>query len=59
MISPEVQQQPEPGLQSRMTPVPDLGEETYRGTGRLTGRKALITGADSGIGARRRHRLRP
>jgi NAD(P)-dependent dehydrogenase (short-subunit alcohol dehydrogenase family) len=51
VISPEVQQQPEPGLQSRMTPVPDLGEETYRGTGRLTGRKALITGADSGIGA--------
>jgi NAD(P)-dependent dehydrogenase (short-subunit alcohol dehydrogenase family) len=51
VISPEVQQQPEPGLQSAMTPVPDLGEETYRGTGRLTGRKALITGADSGIGA--------
>ena len=51
VISPEVQQQPEPGLQSEMTPVPDLGEETYRGTGRLTGRKALITGADSGIGA--------
>jgi NAD(P)-dependent dehydrogenase (short-subunit alcohol dehydrogenase family) len=51
VISPEVQQQPEPGLQSRMTPVPDLGEDTYRGTGRLTGRKALITGADSGIGA--------
>ncbi|WP_423921588.1 SDR family oxidoreductase [Frigoribacterium sp. 2-23] len=50
-ISPEVQQQPEPGLQSRMTPVPDLGEDTYRGTGRLTGRRALITGADSGIGA--------
>jgi NAD(P)-dependent dehydrogenase (short-subunit alcohol dehydrogenase family) len=51
VISPEVQQQPEPGLQSRMTPVPDLGEDTYRGTGRLTGRRALITGADSGIGA--------
>jgi NAD(P)-dependent dehydrogenase (short-subunit alcohol dehydrogenase family) len=51
VISPEVQQQPEPGLQSAMTPVPDLGEATYRGTGRLTGRKALITGADSGIGA--------
>jgi NAD(P)-dependent dehydrogenase (short-subunit alcohol dehydrogenase family) len=51
VISPEVQQQPEPGLQSRMSPVPDLGEQTYRGTGRLTGRKALITGADSGIGA--------
>ncbi|TWX37316.1 SDR family oxidoreductase [Frigoribacterium sp. ACAM 257] len=51
VIRPEVQQQPEPGLQSRMTPVPDLGEDTYRGTGRLTGRRALITGADSGIGA--------
>ncbi|GAA3338608.1 SDR family oxidoreductase [Curtobacterium pusillum] len=33
-----------------MRPVPDLGESTYRGTGRLAGRKALITGADSGIG---------
>ena len=43
--------QPEPGLQSEMTPVPDLGEQSYRGTGRLTGRKALITGGDSGIGA--------
>ena len=50
-IHPPVQQQPEPGIQSQMTPVPDLGEETYRGTGRLIGRKALITGADSGIGA--------
>ncbi len=50
-ISPPVQQQEEPGLQSRMDPVPDLGESTYRGTGRLTGRRALITGADSGIGA--------
>jgi NAD(P)-dependent dehydrogenase (short-subunit alcohol dehydrogenase family) len=34
-----------------MTPVPDLGEDSYRGTGRLAGRKALITRADSGIGA--------
>ena len=50
-IHPPVQQQPEPGIQSRMTPLPDLGEESYRGTGRLTGRRALITGADSGIGA--------
>ena len=32
-------------------PKADLGEDTYRGTGRLEGRKALITGADSGIGA--------
>lgn len=50
-IRPPVQQQNEPGLQSRMTPVPDLGETSYRGSGRLAGRKALITGADSGIGA--------
>lgn len=50
-ISPPVQQQPEPGIQSEMTPVPDLGENTYRGTNRLAGRKALITGGDSGIGA--------
>ena len=50
-VSPEPQTQAEPGLQSRMTPVPDLGEDTYRGSGRLAGRKALITGADSGIGA--------
>ena len=50
VISPPVQQQDEPGIQSQMTPVPDLGETTYRGTGRLTGRRALITGADSGIG---------
>ncbi|MWV47863.1 SDR family oxidoreductase [Rathayibacter sp. VKM Ac-2803] len=50
-VTPPVQQQPEPGLQSRMTPVPDLGEHSYRGTGRLAGRRALITGADSGIGA--------
>jgi NAD(P)-dependent dehydrogenase (short-subunit alcohol dehydrogenase family) len=49
-ISPPVQQQDEPGIQSRMTPVPDLGESSYRGTGRLEGRRALITGADSGIG---------
>lgn len=49
-ISPPVQQQPEPGIQSEMDPVPDLGETTYRGTGRLQGRKALITGGDSGIG---------
>ncbi|MFF2155007.1 SDR family oxidoreductase [Paenibacillus chitinolyticus] len=44
------QQQPEPGLQKKMTPVPDAGESSYRGTGRLTGRKAVVTGADSGIG---------
>ncbi|BDI24056.1 SDR family oxidoreductase [Herbiconiux sp. L3-i23] len=50
-IEPPVQQQPEPGVQSRMEPVPDLGEQSYRGIGKLTGRRALITGADSGIGA--------
>jgi len=50
-VRPEPQTQAEPGLQSEMRPIPDLGEETYRGTGRLDGRKALITGADSGIGA--------
>lgn len=44
------QKQPYPGLQKNMKPVPDCGEESYRGTGRLEGRKALVTGADSGIG---------
>lgn len=44
------QQQPWPGLASRMEPRPDHGEESYRGSGRLKGRKALITGGDSGIG---------
>nr|BFE39047.1 hypothetical protein GCM10017544_00030 [Microbacterium imperiale] len=41
----------EPGLDADLTPKADLGEESYRGSGRLTGRKALITGGDSGIGA--------
>ncbi|WP_405371748.1 MULTISPECIES: SDR family oxidoreductase [unclassified Microbacterium] len=50
-VEPPVQHQPEPGVQARMTPVPDLGENTYRGSDRLRGRKALITGGDSGIGA--------
>jgi len=49
-VEPPLQHQPEPGVQVKMTPRPDLGEATYRGTGRLTGRKALITGGDSGIG---------
>ncbi len=44
------QSQPWPDLASKMTPWPDHGERRYRGTGRLKGRKALITGADSGIG---------
>lgn len=44
------QSQPFPGLASKMTPVPDHGEKSYVGSGRLAGRKALITGGDSGIG---------
>jgi NAD(P)-dependent dehydrogenase (short-subunit alcohol dehydrogenase family) len=44
------QQQPWPGLACKMTPRPDHGEKSYRGSGRLMGRKALITGGDSGIG---------
>jgi hypothetical protein len=39
-----------PGLASRMEPPPDHGEKSYRGSGRLAGRKALITGGDSGMG---------
>lgn len=39
-----------PGSQRRMEPVPDCGEHTYKGHGRLAGKIALITGADSGIG---------
>ncbi|WP_395697048.1 SDR family oxidoreductase [Methylocella sp.] len=46
----EKQTQEPPGLASRMRPVPDHGEKSYRGSGRLTGRKALVTGGDSGIG---------
>lgn len=44
------QTQTEPGLARKMTPRPDHGEESYKGSGRLKDRKALITGADSGIG---------
>ncbi len=44
------QQQPWPGLAQRMNPRPDHGEERYRGSGRLRGMRALITGGDSGIG---------
>lgn len=44
------QPQPWPGLQSKMDPVPDCGETSYKGSGRLVGRKALITGGDSGMG---------
>jgi len=44
------QQQDWPGLASKMSPRPDHGEKSYRGSGRLLGRKALVTGGDSGIG---------
>lgn len=44
------QQQQVPGVQSRMTPVPDCGEQSYRGSGKPTGKSTVITGADSGIG---------
>ncbi|RCS22281.1 SDR family NAD(P)-dependent oxidoreductase [Phyllobacterium salinisoli] len=44
------QKQPMPGFTAKMNPVPDHGEKSYKGSGRLTGKKAVITGADSGIG---------
>lgn len=44
------QTQPEPGLDKHLEPLADHGESTYEGAGRLKGRKALITGGDSGIG---------
>jgi NAD(P)-dependent dehydrogenase (short-subunit alcohol dehydrogenase family) len=44
------QTQPWPGLAGKMNPKPDHGETTYKGSGRLNGRKALITGGDSGMG---------
>src|SRR6478609_2222885 len=44
------QEQPWPGLASKMDPRPDHGETSYRGSGRLAGRRALITGGDSGMG---------
>ena len=50
-ITPPKQDQPEPGLDAELIPGTDRGEKSYRGTGRLEGRRALITGADSGIGA--------
>ena len=42
--------QPMPVRTADMQPIPDHGEDTYKGSGRLTGKKAVITGADSGIG---------
>jgi NAD(P)-dependent dehydrogenase (short-subunit alcohol dehydrogenase family) len=49
---PDFSRQPQsaPGLASDMSPKPDHGETSYRGNGRLKGRKALVTGGDSGIG---------
>lgn len=49
---PEFIKQPQdrPGLASDMSPQPDHGEESYQGSGKLKGRKALVTGGDSGIG---------
>ena len=44
------ERQPWPGLASKMDPPPDHGEKSYKGSGRLMGRKALITGGDSGMG---------
>jgi NAD(P)-dependent dehydrogenase (short-subunit alcohol dehydrogenase family) len=55
MSSPRPESQPEqqqtpPGTLGEMTPKPDHGEESYRGSGKLTGKRAVITGGDSGIG---------
>jgi NAD(P)-dependent dehydrogenase (short-subunit alcohol dehydrogenase family) len=49
---PKFKHQPQrvPGLETKMTPKPDCGETSYRGSGRLPNRKALVTGGDSGIG---------
>ena len=44
------QHQPMPGTTGAMKPLPDHGETSYKGSGRLNGRKAVITGGDSGIG---------
>src|SRR5881394_2310377 len=44
------QQQEPPGLESEMDPKPDYGEKSYKGSGKLEGKAAVITGGDSGIG---------
>jgi hypothetical protein len=46
----EGQDQPYPGIEAEMTPAPDFGEDSYKGSGKLVDRVAIITGADSGIG---------
>ena len=51
--APPFPKQPQPGNPGRLAPMdppPDHGEESYRGSGRLEGKKAVITGGDSGIG---------
>lgn len=50
-VSPPEQDQPEPGLDVRTEPTPDIGLDSYVGRDRLQGRRALVTGGDSGIGA--------
>jgi NAD(P)-dependent dehydrogenase (short-subunit alcohol dehydrogenase family) len=47
---PPAQQVEHPGLESELRPQPDYGEDSYEGHGRLEGRRALVTGGDSGIG---------
>jgi NAD(P)-dependent dehydrogenase (short-subunit alcohol dehydrogenase family) len=49
-MSQPAQQQDPPGVQKEMRPTPDCGEDSYEGHGRLTGKTAIITGGDSGIG---------
>ena len=49
-MSQPAQQQDVPGVQSKMIPRPDCGEDSYQGSGRLKGKAAVITGGDSGIG---------
>jgi hypothetical protein len=44
------QQQEPPGYTKKMKPLPDHGEQSYKGSGRLKGKRAVITGGDSGIG---------
>jgi NAD(P)-dependent dehydrogenase (short-subunit alcohol dehydrogenase family) len=50
MMNQPAQQQEPPGSEAQLNPPADHGEQSYRGSGRLEGKKALITGADSGIG---------
>lgn len=54
------QQQPTPGLESEMSPAPDYGEKSYKGSGRLEGRAAIITAAirESGVPSRSPSRVK-